>query len=417
MSDMTSTKPFVIAKRAVWEAYQQVKANRGAAGIDEETIAMFEQNLSRNLYKLWNRMSSGSYFAPPVKQVEIPKAKGGTRKLGIPTVSDRIAQTVVKRIIEPVLDPIFHSDSHGYRPGRSAKQAIAVIRKRCWQYDWVVEFDIKAAFDQIDHGLLLKAVRTHIKERWILLYLERWLTAPFETAEGKHLPRERGTPQGGVVSPILMNLFMHYTFDVWMERKHPQCRFSRYADDAVVHCHSQEQARKVMQAIASRLAECGLTMHPEKSKIVYCKDSNRTQGYSQVNFTFLGFTFRPRKAMSKARRIFTSFLPGVSEDALKRMRQAVRGWKLNRQTHVALVALARQYNPIIQGWWNYYGAFYPTAMLHIYQHIDRALARWARRKYRALSGRQHASVQWLRKMKNAEPQLFHHWWVVGSEVG
>jgi len=410
----STTKPIVIAKRAVWEAYQQVKANRGAAGIDEETIAMLEQNLSRNLYKLWNRMSSGSYFPPPVKQVEIPKAKGGTRKLGIPTVSDRIAQTLVKHIIEPVLERIFHPDSYGYRPGRSAKQAIASTRMRCWKYDWVVEFDIKAAFDQIDHGLLLKAVRTHIKERWILLYLERWLTAPFETAEGEQLPRQRGTPQGGVVSPILMNLFMHYTFDLWMARKYPQCRFCRYADDAVVHCHSQKQAREVMRSIASRLAECGLTMHPEKSKIVYCKDR---QAYPHVYFTFLGFTFRPRKALSKTRRIFTSFLPATSAEALKRMRRAVRGWKLNRQTHVELAALAKLYNPIVQGWWNYYGAFYPTAMLSLYRHIDRALARWARRKYKALTGRQGASMQWLRKVKDANPQMFHHWGVVGNEVG
>ena len=414
---MTSTKPYCIAKRTVWEAYQQVKANRGAAGIDDETIAMFEQNLSRNLYKLWNRMSSGAYFPPPVKQVEIPKAKGGTRKLGIPTVSDRIAQTVVKRIIEPTLDPIFHPDSYGYRPGRSAKQAIAVTRKRCWQYDWVVEFDIKAAFDQIDHGLLLKAVRTHIREGWILLYVERWLTAPFETAEGEQLLRERGTPQGGVVSPILMNLFMHYAFDAWMKRNNPLCPFARYADDAVVHCRNQKQAEDVMQSIALRLAECGLTMHPEKSKIVYCKDSNRTKQYPHVNFTFLGFMFRPRKALSKQRRLFTSFLPGVSADALKRMRQRVRGWKLNRQTQVTLAALASQYDPIIQGWWNYYGAFYQTAMLQVSQHIDRALERWARRKYKALSGRKRGSVQWLRKMKDAEPQLFHHWRVVGNMVG
>ena len=378
---------------------------------------MFEQDLSKNLYKLWNRMSSGAYFPPPVKQVEIPKAKGGTRKLGIPTVSDRIAQTVVKRIIEPVLDPIFHPDSYGYRPGRSAKQAIAVTRKRCWQYDWVVEFDIKSAFDQIDHGLLLKAVRSHIKERWILLYIERWLTAPFETPRGEQVPRQRGIPQGGVVSPILMNLFMHYTFDLWMNRNFPQCQFCRYADDAVVHCGSQEQAREVMQAIASRLAECGLMMHPEKSKIVYCKDSNRTQPYPHVHFTFLGFTFRPRKAISNTRRMFTSFLPGVSEDALKKMRAAVRGWRLNRQTHVALAALAKLYNPIICGWWNYYGAFYQTAMLHIYQYIDRALERWASRKYKALSGRKRGSVQWLRKMKGAEPRLFHHWRVVGDRVG
>lgn len=332
-------------------------------------------------------------------------------------MSDRIAQTVVKRIIEPKLDPIFHPDSYGYRPGRSAKQAIAVTRERCWRYDWVVEFDIKAAFDQIDHGLLLKAVRTHIKEGWILLYIERWLTAPFETAEGEQLPRERGTPQGGVVSPILMNLFMHYTLDAWMKRTNPQCPFARYADDAVVHCKSQKQAEEVMRLIASRLAECGLTIHPDKSKIVYCKDGKRTRPFPHVHFTFLGFTFRPRKATGPQRRLFIGFLPGVSNDALKRMRKEVRGWNLTRQTHVSLAALAKQYNPIIQGWWNYYGAFYRTAMFRLHEHIERALARWASRKYKALSRRRQASMQWLRKMKDADPQLFHHWRVVGNKVG
>ncbi|MCO1347107.1 group II intron reverse transcriptase/maturase [Burkholderia vietnamiensis] len=321
----------------------------GLAGIDEETIAEFEQNLSKNLYKLWNRMSSGSYFPPPVKQVEIPKASGGTRKLGVPTVADRVAQTAVKLVIEPSLDAIFHPDSYGYRPGRSAKQAVAITRERCWRYDWVVEFDIKAAFYQIDHGLLMKAVRTHIKEDWILLYTEWWLVAPFETADGARVPRTRGTPQGGVVSPILMNLFMHYTFDRWMQRTSPNCPFARYADDAVVHCHSRKQAEYVMRSIAARLAACGLTMHPEKSKIVYCRGSNRSERHSQASFTFLGFTFRPRKAYSTQGGIFTSFLPGASEDALKRMRQAVRGWRLNRQTHVTLADVARLYNPVIQG--------------------------------------------------------------------
>ena len=290
---MASTKPYRIAKRAVWEAYQLVKANRGAAGVDDETIPMFEQNLSGNLYKLWNRMSSGSYFPPPVKQVEIPKAKGGTRRLGVPTVSDRIAQTVVKLMIEPIVDPVFHEDSYGYRPGKSAKQAIAETRKRCWQYDWVVEFDIKAAFDQIDHALLMKAVRSHIKEGWILLYIERWLTAPFETADGGTLPRTRGTPQGGVVSPILMNLFMHYAFDSWMKRTYPQCPFARYADDAVVHCRSQALAEAVMRSIALRLEECGLTMHPDKSKIVYCKDSNRTWLIRTCSLRFWALRFGP----------------------------------------------------------------------------------------------------------------------------
>lgn len=414
---MTSAKPYSIAKRTVWEAYRRVKANRGAAGIDDETIVMFERNLSKNLYKLWNRMSSGSYFPPPVRQVEIPKAKGGFRKLGIPTVTDRIAQTAAKLIIEPILDPLFHPDSYGYRPGRSAKQAVAVTRKRCWQNDWVVEFDIKAAFDQIDHGLLMKAVRTHIREDWILLYIERWLTAPFETEDGIRLPRERGTPQGGVVSPILMNLFMHYAFDCWMHRTYPQCPFARYADDAVVHCRSQKQAEAVMQSIASRLEACGLTMHPEKSKIVYCKDSSRTGVYPHVQFTFLGFAFRTRKALGKENRIFFSFLPGVCNDALKRMRQTVRGWRLNRQTPGTLEELAQQCNPTIRGWWNYYGAYYQSAMHGFFRYLDRKLARWARRKYKTLSRHKRRSAEWLRKMRDASPRLFFHWTVVGSEVG
>lgn len=416
-SSGASTKPYVIAKRAVWEAYQQVKANRGAAGVDDETIAMFEQNLPGNLYKLWNRMSSGSYFPPPVKQVEIPKAKGGTRKLGIPTVSDRIAQTVVKLIIEPKLDLMFHPDSYGYRPGKSAKQAIAVTRKRCWQYDWVVEFDIKAAFDQIDHGLLMKAVRSHIKEDWILLYIERWLKAPFETTEGTQVPRQRGTPQGGVVSPILMNLFMHYAFDVWMKRNCPACPFARYADDAVVHCSSQEQAEHVMQAIAARLAECGLTMHPEKSRIVYCQDSNRIESFPHMQFTFLGFTFRPRKAMSRQRHVFTSFLPGVSADALKRMRKVVRGWRIPRQTPATLAELAEQYNSAIRGWWGYYGSFYQTAMRELFRYIDRKLEQWARRKYKTLSRHKRRSMEWLARVKEDCPRLFAHWSVFEIKVG
>lgn len=414
---MKSTKPYSIAKRTVWDAYQKVKANRGAAGIDDETIAMFEQNLSKNLYKLWNRMSSGSYLPPAVKQVEIPKASGGTRKLGIPTVSDRIAQTAAKLIIEPILDPMFHPDSYGYRPGKSAKQAVAITKERCWQHDWVVEFDIKAAFDQIDHVLLMKAVRKHVKEDWILLYIERWLTAPFETAEGVSVPRERGTPQGGVVSPILMNLFMHYAFDLWMKRNYPQCPFARYADDAVVHCRNQAQAEDVMQLIASRLAECGLTMHPDKSKIVYCKHSRRTKAYQLVQFTFLGFTFRPRGARNKQGRLFTSFLPAVSDTALKRIRQVVRSWKLHRQTPATLQELAWQYNSIIRGWVDYYGAFHRTAMHKLFQYLDQRLKQWARRKYKTLRRHPRLSADWLGKMKMDFPALFVHWRGMAGKVG
>lgn len=332
-------------------------------------------------------------------------------------MSDRVAQTAAKLVIEPILDPMFHPDSYGYRPGKSAKQAVAITRERCWKHDWVVEFDIKAAFDQIDHVLLMKAVRKHVKEDWILLYIERWLTAPFETAEGVSVPRERGTPQGGVVSPILMNLFMHYAFDLWMKRSYPQCPFARYADDAVVHCRNQKQAEDVMQSIASRLAECGLTMHPEKSKIVYCKHSKRTKAYRLVQFTFLGFTFRPRGAKNKQGRLFTSFLPAVSDTALKRMRETVRGWKLHRQTSATLQELAWQYNSTIRGWLNYYGTFYRTAMHKLFQYLDRRLVQWARRKYKTLRRHQRLSADWLGKMKMDFPALFVYWRGMEGKVG
>jgi RNA-directed DNA polymerase len=265
------------------------------------------------------------------------------------------------------------------------------------------------SFDRIDHGLLMKAVRTHIGDNWILLYIERWLTAPFELEDGTRLPRERGTPQEGVVSPVLMNLFMHYVFDCWMKRTWPHCPFARYADDAVIHCRNLKQAENVMQSIASRLTECGLEMHPEKSAIVYCKNSNRAQSWPQVQFTFLGFTFRPRAARNSRNQLFTGFLPGASVDALKRMRQTVRRWKLHGQTPATLAELAQQYNPMIRGWFNYYGAFYRTAMQQLFRYIDRKLEQWARRKYKTLARRKRRSAEWLGKMKDVFPQLFFHW--------
>ena len=412
---MSTAKSYNISKQAVWEAYQRVKANGGAAGIDEQSIAQFEQNLQRNLYKVWNRMSSGSYFPPPVRQVEIPKRSGGKRALGIPTVADRVAQTAVKLLVEPRLDCLFHPDSYGYRPGKSAQQAVAITRKRCWNHNWVVEFDIRGAFDHIDHGLLLKAVKHHIKEGWILLYIERWLKAPFVTVEGIQVPRESGTPQGGVISPLLMNLFMHYAFDIWMQRSFPACPFARYADDAVVHCRTERQAHEVMTAIEIRLAECLLSMHPDKSKIVYCKDSNRKAAYPTTQFTFLGFTFRPREAWGNNGCRFTSFLPGASTEALKRMRQRTRSWNIQRQTPASLLELSKQYNAILQGWWNYYGAFYKTVMRKVFNHFDQKLQRWARRKYKALAGHKRRSADWLNRMRKACPSLFVHWHVYGND--
>lgn len=293
---MTAAKSYEISKRLVWEAYQQVKANKGAAGVDDQSLSEFERDIGNNLYRIWNRMSSGSYFPPPVKAVAIPKKSGGERILGIPTVSDRIAQAVVKLVLEPVLDPCFHPDSYGYRPGKSAHQAIEVTRKRCWWHDWVLEFDIRGLFDNIDHQLLMKAVRHHTDCKWVLLYIERWLTAPMQKEDGTLCRRDRGTPQGGVASPLLANLFLHYAFDRWMATHFPKVPFCRYADDGLVHCRSLSQALYLKEKLACRFKECGLELHPDKTKVVYCRDIHRQQEYETIQFDFLGYTFRPRRS-------------------------------------------------------------------------------------------------------------------------
>jgi len=406
---VSMAKPFDIPKRVVWDAYRKVRANRGAAGVDQQSMADFESDLSGNLYKLWNRLSSGSYHPPPVRQVGIPKKSGGTRYLGVPTVADRIAQTVVKQLLEPEWEPYFDPDSYGYRPGRSAKDAVAVTRKRCWQYDWVVEFDIQGAFDNIDHELMMKAVRKHVPEAWMVLYIERWLTAPVMTSEGVCEPRDRGTPQGGVISPMLMNLFMHYAFDLWMRRTYRGNPFARYADDAVIHCHTQAKAESILSALAKRLGDCKLCIHPKKSKIVYCKDSRRRGRYSTCQFTFLGFTFRPRCAQGPDGKLFTSFLPAVSDDAVKHMRAVIRSWRIHRRTNWTLEALAQLVNPVLSGWWNYFGSFYPSAMRAVFNYLNRRLMLWGRRKYRRMRGRLLASYAWLRRVAEAKPELFVCW--------
>ena len=270
---VSETKPFQISKRSVWDAYKRVKANRGAAGVDGETLAAFEENLKGNLYKLWNRMSSGSYFPPPVRLVEIPKGDGGQRALGIPTVADRIAQAVVAAYLESQVDSLFHRDSYGYRPGRSAHDALATARKRCWKYDWAIDLDIKGFFDNLDHELVMRAVRRNSQEAWIHLYVERWLRAPVQTPDGELQGRTQGTPQGGGVSPILSNLFLHYAFDMWMSREFPAIPFERYADDILVHCTNQAQAERLLVAIEIRLEQCRLELHPTK-----CGSSRRSVG-------------------------------------------------------------------------------------------------------------------------------------------
>ncbi len=406
---MKSTKSFEISRHVVLEAYKRVKAKGGAAGVDNESMDDFERHLKDNLYKVWNRLSSGSYFPPPVKQVEIPKKDGGKRKLGIPTISDRIAQMVVKLYTEPQLEPHFHRDSYGYRPNKSAHDAVLVTRERCWRYDWVVEFDIQKAFDAIDHEMLMKAVEHHVKEPWIALYIRRWLTAPFATAEGEQIERTAGTPQGGVISPLLINLFMHYAFDHWMERYYPHNPFARYADDGVIHCHTQSEAEALLIAISDRFSACHLTIHPEKSKVVYCKDGNRKEAHPQTHFTFLGFTFRARLAKSRAGKYFTGFLPGVSKLALQQMREKIRGWRWNRQTFTTIERLACKYNAVLRGWWNYYGRFYGSEMRQLSVYLDSRLVTWVRRKYKTLRQHKRRSVEWLARISRKHPTLFYHW--------
>jgi group II intron reverse transcriptase/maturase len=403
------TKPFAIPKREVWEAFKKVRANQGAAGVDGQSVEDFEAHLENNLYKLWNRMSSGTYFPPPVRRVDIPKDGGGTRPLGIPTVADRIAQEVAKRHLEPLLEPVFHEDSYGYRPGRSAIDAVGKARQRCWRFNWTLDIDIKGFFDSIDHGLLLKAVRHHTDCPWVLLYIERWLKAPVQMEDRSVVPRDMGTPQGGVVSPILANLFLHYVFDRWMSKRYSTIPFERYADDIICHCRSLREAQALWDALKVRFMSCGLTLHPVKTKIVFCKDSNRHGDFPNQSFNFLGYEFRPRKIKWQNNKIGMSFSPAASPKALKAIRQSIRRWRMHLRCNKSLCDLARMYNIYIQGWINYYGHFYKSVLYPTLLRIDAYLVKWARHKYKLLRGRPKAARLWLSRVKTDSPQLFAHW--------
>ena len=406
---MKRAKPFEISKKVVWEAWERVKANHGAAGVDEESIADFEKDLKDNLYKIWNRMSSGCYFPPAVRTVGIPKKIGGERLLGIPTVADRVAQMVAKMYLEPVLEPYFHQDSYGYRPGKSAIQAVEATRRRCWKYDWVLEFDIKGLFDNIDHDLLMRAVRKHTDCKWMRLYIERWLKAPFQGERGIWVERTQGTPQGGVISPLLANLFLHYVFDKWMERNYPQVPFCRYADDGVVHCRTAEEALMIKEVLEARFKECNLELHPEKTGIIYCKDDDRWEEHPHTRFDFLGFTFRPRRSKNRWGKSFINFFPAVSNEAGKEMRQETRRWRLHLRSDKSLEDLSRVLSPIVRGWINYYGSFYKSALYPTLRHLNRILVRWAMREFKRLRHHLTNAVYWLGRIAKRQPELFPHW--------
>ena len=411
---MSESKPegksFVVSKRLVWEAWLRVKANAGAAGVDGESIQAFEANLAGNLYKLWNRLSAGCYMPPPVKAVEIPKkGGGGVRMLGVPTVADRVAQTVVYLYLEPKVEPVFHPDSYGYRPGRSAHDAIGRCRRRCWRYDWVLDSDLKSFFDSLDHSLVLKAVAHHTDLRWILLYVERWLKAPLQLEDGTLKPRDRGSPQGSAISPVLANIFLHYALDLWLAREFPDVPFERYADDVILHCKSEAKAQLVRNAIIERLAQVGLELNLDKTRVVYCKDTNRTGSHEHESFDFLGYTFRPRRARGRSGELFVSFCPAVSGEAAKAIRRATKRWRLHLWSGVTLADLARFCNPIVRGWINYYGRFYPSALIRSLRHVNDYLVRWATGKYKRLRGRAGRARRFLASLAQREPTLFAHW--------
>ena len=405
-----TNKPFNIDKKLVYEAYQAVQSNGGAAGVDGQTIEQFEADLKSNLYKIWNRMSSGTYFPPPVRAVPIPKKSGGQRILGVTTVADRVAQMVVKQIIEPTLDSVFLADSYGYRPRKSALDAVAVTRERCWRYDWVLEFDIKGLLDNIDHELLLRAIRKHVKCKWALIYIERWLKAPMVQEDGTTIERTRGTPQGGVVSPILANIFMHYAFDLWMVRTYPALPWCRYADDGLVHCRNEQEAQDLKTELQARLSECRLEMHPTKTKIVYCKDRRRKGTYPNVKFDFLGYCFRPRLVQRfRDKTLFRGFNPAVSPSATQAMRSTIRELNLLHQTQSSMQDIAQRLNPILRGWIGYYGRYNPSALYPVLHYVNQRLVAWVMRKFKRFKGHKVLASKFLQRLAMEHKALFVHW--------
>ncbi|MFJ9917115.1 group II intron reverse transcriptase/maturase [Actinacidiphila glaucinigra] len=413
----SQVKPFEISKWEVWEAYREVKANKGAPGVDGQSVDEFEKDLKNNLFKIWNRMSSGTYFPPAVRAVEIPKQHGGgTRMLGIPCVADRVAQTVVARHLMRRVEPVFHPDSYGYRPGRSAHDAVERCRERCWRKDWAIDLDVQKFFDSVRWDLLVKAVEAHTDAVWVVLYVKRWLSAPLQMPDGTLQERDRGTPQGSPVSPVLANLFMHYAFDTWLAREFPAVQFERYADDAVVHCVTERQARQVLAALGDRMEEVGLRLHPDKTRIVYCRDGKRPRSFEHTSFTFLGFTFRQRRAKDRNGQQFMRFLPAISKDAQKKISREVRGWRIHRQVGLTFAELAQRMNPVVAGWMQYYGRFYRSELYPLLARINAYLVQWIRKKYKRLAGLKKA----LRSLAGAAaryPRLFAHWrWTTSASL-
>ncbi len=413
MNLWNETKSIPISRQEIWTAYKKVRSNNGSAGVDALSMKDYDANRSKQLYKLWNRMASGSYFPPPVKEVEILKKDGKVRKLGIPTISDRVGQMAIKMLLEPRFEKIFSSNSYGYRPNKNAHQALSEVRKNCRKTDWVIDLDIKGFFDNIDHNKLMLAVNKHVPEKWIRIYIERWLKAPRLTKSGSLITNQgKGTPQGGVISPLLANLYLHYALDMWLENTDQMIKYVRYADDVIIHCVSQFHAERLLKLLHLRMQSVGLELHPQKTKIVYCKDYRRRENYPTIKFEFLGYSFQPRMTKSKQTKgLFLGFDCAISIGSRKRIADKLGELAIEKLSFRSIVGIAQYLNPRIRGWINYYGKFRPSELHKIFRLLESRLVRWARKRYKRYKTSLAKAFKWLKRIRVQFPYLFYHWQV------
>ena len=395
----------------VAKAYQKVRKGGKAVGIDQQSWADFDKEPERNLYVIWNRLASGSYHPQPVREVEIPKKDGSKRKLGIPTLRDRIAQQVVKDYMEKRIDKLFHENSYGYRPLKSAHQAIEQVRQNTFGFDWVLDMDISKFFDEVDHDLTLKAVSHVMEEKWVLMYVERWLKMPVQKQDGTVEPKQgKGTPQGGVISPLLANLYLHFAMDKWLSNHYPTVRFVRYADDVVIHCSTHQQAEQVKEALINRLAEVKLRVNESKTHIAYCKDYRRKESHEKVKFEFLGFSYQPRARKSnRDGKNFMAFTAEISPTNKKRIIQTIRELGVWRDTRVEIQSIAAQLNAKLRGWINYYGLYSKRSLRIALVKVEERLIKWLRKKHKAGTRKARAKLKVIRR---ENPELFYHWRIV-----
>jgi len=405
-----TAKGIPITRSMVWHAYKKVRKNKGVGGVDGKSLKTYSRNLEDNLYKLWNRLTSGSYFPGAVKQVSIDKNDGGKRKLGIPTVEDRIAQQVIKSYLEDRFEKEFHNNSYGYRPLRSSHQAVEQVRQNVRKYDWVIDMDIKGFFDEVSHELLMKALERHVTEKWAKMYIERWIEAPIELESKEKVYRSgKGTPQGGVISPLLANLFLHYVLDKWMEKTYPKLSFVRYADDIIVHCNTEEESEKVLEAIKTRMAECQLELHEKKTKIVFCKKYKKRSEGRAVKFDFLGFSFQPRPSAAKNGRMFLGYDCAISQSSKNKIISKIRETKFQRWTNRSIEEIAEFFNAKIRGWINYYGKFRKHKLNSLFRVLENRIIEWVRRRYKHLRNSYIKASKWFYRFKKNNKELFVHW--------